>query len=180
MLRRYLRAVPYRSRPALYYESLYSIGRGAFVALLPFSWVVLKTVLDGELWQLTVLGCIWGLSGLLAPGWAWLARLAGLQRLVVWPNMAGGLALAAVVLVTDATAFVLVVSLAYLVAVPDPAHGNEPSIGSSILTPTGRWPWVGSRGSRSSRARWPPWPGPGSSMPETPSTGSSTFWWAFS
>ena len=118
MLRRYLRAVPYRSRPALYYESLYSIGRGAFVALLPFSWVVLKTVLDGELWQLTVLGCIWGLSGLLAPGWAWLARLAGLQRLVVWPNMAGGLALAAVVLVTDATAFVLVVSLAYLVAVP--------------------------------------------------------------
>ena len=118
MLRRYLRAVPYRSRPALYYESLYSIGRGAFVALLPLSWVVLKTVLDGELWQLTVLGCIWGLSGLLAPGWAWLARLAGLQRLVVWPNMAGGLALAAVVLVTDATAFVLVVSLAYLVAVP--------------------------------------------------------------
>ena len=118
MLRRYLRTVPYRSRPALYYESLYSIGRGAFVALLPLSWVVLKTVLDGELWQLTALGCIWGLSGLLAPGWAYLGRVAGLQRLVVWPNMVAGLALAGVVLVSDATAFVLVVSLAYLVAVP--------------------------------------------------------------
>lgn len=118
MLRRYLRTVPYRSRPALYYESLYSIGRGAFVALLPLSWVVLKTVLDGELWQLTVLGCIWGLSGLLAPGWAYLGRLAGLQRLVVWPNMAGGLALAGVALVSDANAFVLLVSLAYLLAVP--------------------------------------------------------------
>ncbi len=118
MLRRYLRTVPYRSRPALYYESLYSIGRGAFVALLPLSWVVLKTVLDGELWQLTVLGCIWGLSGVLAPGWGYLARLAGLQRLVVWPNMAGGLALAAVVLASDANTFVLLVSLAYLLAVP--------------------------------------------------------------
>ena len=118
MLRRYLRTVPYRSRPALYYESLYSIGRGAFVALLPLSWVVLKTVLDGELWQLTVLGCIWGISGLLAPGWAWLGRLAGLRRLVVWPNVAAGLALAGVALVSGATAFVLLVSLAYLTAVP--------------------------------------------------------------
>ena len=176
MLRRYLRTVPYRSRPALYYESLYSIGRGAFVALLPLSWVVLKTVLDGELWQLTVLGCIWGMSGLLAPGWAYLGRLAGLQRLVVWPNVAAGLALAGVALVSGATAFVLVVSMAYLMAVP--TRLTEMSLYRIFYPDSHRsWPWDGSRASRSSRARWPPWPEPGSSMPETTSTGSFTLWW---
>ena len=44
--------------------------------------------------------------------------MAGLQRLVVWPNVAAGLTLAGVALVSGATAFVLLVSVAYLTAVP--------------------------------------------------------------
>ena len=74
MLRRYLQLVPYRSRPAFFYESFYSIGRGCFIALWPFSWVVLKTELGGELWHLAAIRFALGIGGSggagLGPDWA--------------------------------------------------------------------------------------------------------------
>ncbi len=118
MLRRYLKTVPYRSRPALYYESFYSVGRGAFLALWPLSWVVLKTVLDGELWHLTAVTCIWGVAGLLAPAWASLRRRVGVRPLVLWPNIIAGISLGGILLVDNATEFLLLVTLAYVIGAP--------------------------------------------------------------
>ena len=118
MLRRYLKTVPYRSRPALYYESFYSVGRGAFLALWPLSWVVLKTVLDGELWHLTAVTCIWGVAGLLSPAWASLSRRVGVRPLVLWPNIIAGVSLGGIVLVDSATQFLLLVTFAYVIGAP--------------------------------------------------------------
>lgn len=118
LFRRYLKTVPYRSRPALYYESFYSVGRGAFLALWPLSWVVLKTVLDGELWHLTAVTCIWGVAGLLSPAWASLRRRIGIRPLVMWPNIIAGISLSGILLVDNATDFLLLVTLAYMVGAP--------------------------------------------------------------
>ena len=118
MLRRYLQLVPYRSRPAFLYESLYSIGRGCFIALWPFSWVVLKTELGGELWHLAAIGSLWGLAGLVAPVWARLGRRVGLRRVVVWPNVAAGFSLVAVAFVSGPTSFVLLMVTAFLTGAP--------------------------------------------------------------
>ena len=115
MLRHYLRLVPYRSRPAFFYESLYSIGRGCFIALWPFSWVVLKTELGGELWHLVAIGSIWGLA---APVWAQLGRRIGLRRLVVWPNIGAGLSLLAVAFASGPTLFVVLMVTACFVGAP--------------------------------------------------------------
>jgi MFS family permease len=115
MLRRYVNQVPFHSRPAFFYESLYNVGRGVFLELFPFCAVILKTVLDGQLWQLTVLACIWGGSGLLAPYVAFLGRRIEMRSLVIWPNVLAGLCFLAIALVPDATGFMVLVSIAYLV-----------------------------------------------------------------
>lgn len=118
MLRRYLQIVPFRSRPAFFYETFYSLGRGVFLALWPLSLVVLKKGLDGQLWHLTVLGAVWGGSGLLAPWWAYLCRRFDLRRLVTWPNVLAGICFAGVALTRGPTAFMIVVAAAYLIGLP--------------------------------------------------------------
>lgn len=136
MLHRYLNQVPYHSRPAFFYESLYNAGRGVFIELFFFCPVILKTVLDGQLWHLTVLGCIWGGSGLLAPWVAYLGRRVEMRRLVIWPNVVAAMAFFGIALVHDASRFLLLVSLAYVVGLL--ARVAEMSLYRAFYPPTHR------------------------------------------
>ena len=107
--------VPPRYRPALYLETLYNFGTGAFLALYLLAPVVLKTILDGKTWHLAVLGALFGGSSLLSPVISYAARHVSMRSLVVYPNVfVAAMMVATCLPFGGATFFTIVVGIAYV------------------------------------------------------------------
>ena len=118
--------VPIRYRPALFFETLYNAGAGAFIALMLLSTVVLKTVLDGSAAHLALLGAIVGGSSLLSPLVSYCGRRISMRSLVWIPNLiVAGILLCTAAPFGGATFFTLVVGLAFVIrAFPRVAEMN--------------------------------------------------------
>ena len=118
LLKTALERMPARRRPALYFESLYNIGNGAFICLFLLSTVVLETILNGTKEHLTMFAAMFGGSSLLSPLVSYAGRRIPMKALILIPN----LLVAALLVVTalpvgGATFFALVVGLAFVVRV---------------------------------------------------------------
>ena len=79
--------IPSRCRPALYFETLYNIGTGAFFSLFLLSPVVLITILDGNERHLAFLGTMFGMSSLLSPFVSYVGRRVPMRSLVLYPTL---------------------------------------------------------------------------------------------
>lgn len=79
--------VPPRAWPALYFDSLYNLGSGAFFSLYALSVVVTTTILHGGEWHLAVLGAAFGGSSLLSPLVTYCGRQFAMRSLVVGPSL---------------------------------------------------------------------------------------------
>ncbi|MCH8830182.1 MAG: hypothetical protein IID45_11455 [Planctomycetes bacterium] len=107
--------VPARYRPALFLESFYNIGTGAFVCLFLLSTVVLKTVVGGTATHLAILAAMFGGSSLLSPIVSYCGRKIPMRSLVVYPNLiVAALLLATVFTGAGATFFTIFVGLAFV------------------------------------------------------------------
>ena len=73
--------VPRRYRPALYFETWYNVGSGAFVSLFLLSPLVLKTILDGSVRHLALLAAMFGGSSLFSPLVSYLGRKIPMRSL---------------------------------------------------------------------------------------------------
>lgn len=78
--------IPPRYRPALFLDSVYNFGTGAFVSLFLLSNVVLKTLLNGTDQHMTALAAMFGGSSLLSPLVAASGRRLRAKSLVIIPN----------------------------------------------------------------------------------------------
>jgi hypothetical protein len=86
VLRAVIGRMPIRSRPALFFETLSSIGTGAYITLFSISLVVLETVLDGEVWHLALLSMMFFGSSLFSPLVTYAGRSVPMRFLVTLPN----------------------------------------------------------------------------------------------
>ncbi|MBW3542275.1 MAG: hypothetical protein KY476_18565 [Planctomycetes bacterium] len=112
------RRVPPRYRPALYFETFYNVGTGAFLSLFLLSSVVLKTIIGGDQTHLAVLAALFGGSSLFSPVVSYLGRRIPMRLLVTLPNLLVAALLAATVLTDGAPMFFsIVVGLAFVVRV---------------------------------------------------------------
>src|SRR5262245_28038404 len=59
--------VPIRYRPALFFETIYSIGSGAYLSFMFLTPFALKSVVGGTAMHLTIFGAMVGGSSLLSP-----------------------------------------------------------------------------------------------------------------
>jgi hypothetical protein len=115
--------VPLRCRPALYLDSAYNVGTGAFICLFLLSAVVLKTVVGGTETHLAVLAALFGGSSLLSPIVSYCGRKISMRSLVVYPNLiVAGLLMATVAVGAGAsgagaTLFTLIVGCAFVIRV---------------------------------------------------------------
>ena len=89
--------MPARCRPALYLETFYNVGAGAFISLFLLSGVVLKTVIDGSAGHLALLAAMFGGSSLLSPLVSYCGRSIPMRTLVVVPNFIVALLLVATI-----------------------------------------------------------------------------------
>lgn len=134
--------VPARSRPALYFESLYNVGSGAFLALFLLTPVALKTVVDGTAEHLALFSAMFGGSSLLSPLVSYCGRRITMRSLVVYPSLAvAGCLLATASPVGGVTFFTVAVGSAFVVRVfPRVAEMNMYRI---VYPPTHRGSAVG-------------------------------------
>lgn len=134
--------VPARSRPALYFESLYNVGAGGFLALFLLTPVALKTVVDGSAEHLALFSAMFGGSSLLSPLVSYCGRRIKMRSLVVYPCLAVAACLLATASpVGGATFFTLAVGSAFVVRVfPRVAEMNMYRV---VYSPTHRGSAVG-------------------------------------
>lgn len=78
--------IPTRYRPALFLDSVYNFGTGAFFSLFLLSNVVLKTLLDGTDQHMTALAAMFGGSSLLSPLVAASGRRLRAKSMIIIPN----------------------------------------------------------------------------------------------
>ncbi len=117
LLRRPFERVPARCRPALYFDTVYNVGAGAFIGLFRLSNVLLKTVLPGTENHLALLAAAFGGSSLFSPVAGYLGRWVSMKTLVVFPNFLVVLFLAATALHHSAGWFTFCICMAFLVRV---------------------------------------------------------------
>lgn len=118
LLKTALDRMPARRRPALYFESFYNVGNGAFICLFLLSTVVLKTILNGTELHLTIFAAMFGGSSLLSPLVSYIGRRIPMKTLILVPNLIVAVLLIATALpVGGATVFAIVVGLAFVVRV---------------------------------------------------------------
>ena len=118
--------VPARYRPTLYFESLYNVGFGAFIAFSLLTPFALKTVVGGTERELALFGAMIGGSSLLSPLVSYLGRKISMRSLVVVPNLiVACLLLATAIPFGGANVFTLIVGSAFVVqAFPRVAEMN--------------------------------------------------------
>lgn len=110
--------VPARCRPALYFESLYNLGAGAFFALYALSVVVITTILGGGAFHLALLAAMFGGSSLFSPLVSYCGRRVPMKSLVVYPNLLlACLLIATAAPLGGATVFTVLVGLGFLIRV---------------------------------------------------------------
>lgn len=79
--------VPARYRPALFFETIYSIGSGAYLSFMFLTPFALKSVVGGTALHLTIFGAMVGGSSLLSPLVTYLGGKISMRTLVVVPNL---------------------------------------------------------------------------------------------
>ncbi len=110
--------VPSRRRPALFLETLYNLGTGAFVSLFLLSPVVLKTIVGGSANHLALFAAMFGGSSLLSPVVSYTSRWIPMRSLVIFPNLVvAGLLFATALPAAGATLFTLTIGGAFVVRV---------------------------------------------------------------
>lgn len=110
--------VPARYRPALFYETFYNLGTGAFVTLFLTSSFVLKSVIDGTENHLALLAAMFGGSSLFSPIVSYCGRKFSMKSLVVYPNLlVASLLMATAIPIGGPLMFTIVVGSAFLVRV---------------------------------------------------------------
>ena len=118
LFRNALNRLPEKSRPALFFESHYNIGTGAFLSLFFLATVVLKTILGGDALHLALLSAMFGGSSLLSPLVSYVGRYVSMKRLIVVPNLIVAVLLFATALTSfGPTWFAFVVGLAFVIRV---------------------------------------------------------------
>lgn len=117
-LNRVLQRMPARCRPALYFETLSSIGTGAFMTMFALSLVVLETILEAPLWHMALLATLFFGSSLFSPAVAYAGRTIPMRLLVIVPNLLVAALLALTALPgSGSLGFTLFVGASFLVRV---------------------------------------------------------------
>lgn len=118
VIQRALQRVPSRRRPALYFETLSSVGTGALITIFSISLVVLQTILEADLiWQALLATMFFG-SSLFSPLVTYVGSKIPMRLLVVVPNaVVACLLLGTLVPSGGAALFTLVVGFSFIVRV---------------------------------------------------------------
>ena len=113
--------MPARRRPALYYETFYNIGSGAFVSLLGLSLAALKSddifSPGGTKEHLMFVAAMFGGSSLLSPVAGYLGKRVPMRGLIIYPNLLTACLLLATGVIGSATFFALIIGIAFVVRV---------------------------------------------------------------
>ena len=118
LFRQAIRRLPLKSRPALFFETHYNIGTGAFLCLFGLAAVVLKTILGGDATHLALLSAMYGGSSLASPLVSYVARWFPMKSLVVVPNFVVAVLLFATAFVSASPAwFAIIVGSAFVIRV---------------------------------------------------------------
>jgi hypothetical protein len=119
--RAWLRRVPARCRPALFYETFYNLGAGAFVALFGLSLAALKSdeifSPAGTKEHLMFVAAMFGGSSLLSPLVGYVGKKVPMRLLIIYPNILVAALLLATGFLSGATFFALIVGLAFVIRV---------------------------------------------------------------
>lgn len=120
-LRSALNRMPARCRPALFYETFYNLGSGAFVALFGLSLAALKSdeifSPTGTKEHLMFVAAMFGGSSLLSPLVGYLGKRVPMRSLIIFPNLITAILLLATGVLTNATFFALIVGSAFVIRV---------------------------------------------------------------
>lgn len=121
LFRAYLNRVPARYRPALFYETFYNVGAGAFLALLGLTLAALKSDSifspPGAKEHLMFVAAMFGGSSLLSPLVGYVGKRVPMRLLIIYANIATAALLFAAGVVNTATALSLVVGAAFIIRV---------------------------------------------------------------
>ena len=116
-----LSRVPPRCRPALFHETFYNIGLGAFVQMYGLSLAALKSdhIFSpvGTKEHLMFVAAMFGGSSLLSPLVGYVGKRVPMRLLIIYPNLLLAALLCAMGLVTGATFFALIVGGAFVIQV---------------------------------------------------------------
>ena len=116
-----LSGVPPRCRPALFHETFYNVGSGAFVALFGLSLAALKSdeifVPGGTKEHLMFVAAMFGGSSLLSPLVGYVGKRVPMRLLIIYPNFLTAALLLATGVFTTATLFALIVGTAFVIRV---------------------------------------------------------------
>ncbi len=116
-----LRRVPVRRRPALFFETFYNIGAGAFIALFLLSLAALKSDQvfspKGSKEHLMFVAAMFGGSSMLSPLVSYLVRFVPMRLLMIVPNLLVAVLLFATGVWKSADVFALIVGLAFIIRV---------------------------------------------------------------
>jgi len=121
LLRQALDRVPARCRPALFFETFYNIGSGAFLALFGLSLAALKSddifTPGGTKEHLMFVAAMFGGSSLLSPLVGYLGKRVPMRLLIIIPNLLTAILLLATGVLNSATFFALMVGGAFVIRV---------------------------------------------------------------
>ena len=116
-----LNHVPRLCRPALFYETFYNVGSGAFVSLFGLSLAVLKSdeifTPGGTKEHLMFIAAMFGGSSLLSPLVGYVGKRVPMRLLIIVPNMIAGVLLFATGFLSGATFFALILGSAFVIRV---------------------------------------------------------------
>ncbi len=121
LLKAALDRVPARCRPALFYETFYNLGSGAFISLLGLSLAALKAdeifSPGGTKEHLMFIAAMFGGSSLLSPLVGYIGKRVPMRSLIIYPNLITALLLFATGMIKTATFFAVVVGIAFVIRV---------------------------------------------------------------
>ncbi len=113
--------MPPRCRPALFFETFYNLGSGAFIALFGLSLAALKSDMifapGGTKEHLMFVAAMFGGSSLLSPLVGYLGKRVPMRLLVIYPNFVTAILLLTIGLMSNATFFALIVGTAFIIRV---------------------------------------------------------------
>jgi len=116
-----LNRVPASCRPALFHETFYNVGSGAFVAMFGLSLAALKSDQifspSGTKEHLMFIAAMFGGSSLLSPLVGYIGKKVPMRLLIIYPNLITAVLLLATGAFTSATFFAMLVGTAFVIRV---------------------------------------------------------------
>lgn len=112
--------MPISCRPALFYETFYNIGSGAFVALFGLALATLKSEIftpGGTKEHLMFVAAMFGGSSLLSPLVGYLGKSVSMRLMVIVPNLVAAVILFATCSFHSAGFFAVIIGVAFVIRV---------------------------------------------------------------